>query len=180
MQFEKLPIEGLILIKPDVFSDERGYFFESFHLKKFEEAGLHFHFIQDNESLSKKNVLRGLHFQNPPHEQGKLVRVMQGALLDVVVDLRTNSAAYGNHIKVELNDENHFMLWIPAGFAHGFLSLKDNTVFCYQCTGFYNKLSDNGILWNDKDLNIDWGIDRPIVSAKDQNLISFKDFKSPF
>ena len=180
MQFEKLPIEGLILIKPDVFSDDRGYFFESYHLIKFETAGLHFDFVQDNESLSNKNVLRGLHFQNPPHGQGKLVRVMQGAVTDVVVDIRKDSPSFGKYFKTELNDKNHFMLWIPPGFAHGFVALKDHTVFCYQCTGFYNRQTENGILWNDEDLNIDWGIDRPIISEKDLFLPSWKNLGSLF
>ncbi|MFI5217899.1 MAG: dTDP-4-dehydrorhamnose 3,5-epimerase [Bacteroidia bacterium] len=180
MIFEKLSIEGLVLIRPDVLQDNRGYFYESFHYEKFAEAGLHLDFVQDNESLSSKNVLRGLHFQHPPFEQGKLVRVMHGAVLDVVVDLRKNSASYGKHYKVELNDTNHTMLWIPPGFAHGFLALSDESVFCYKCTGVYNKQSEFGIIWNDKDLNIDWGITNPVVSAKDLELGRFKDYISVF
>lgn len=180
MVFEKLLIEGLILIKPDVYYDDRGYFFESYHKNKFIEGGLHFDFIQNNESLSNKNVLRGLHFQNPPDEQGKLVRVMHGAVLDVVVDIRKNSKTYGKHYKVELNDRNHYLFWIPPGFAHGFLSLEDKTVFCYQCTSFYNKQSEDGILWDDKDLNINWGITNPIVSEKDLQFTEFRKLKTSF
>lgn len=178
MKFTSLELNGLALIEPEIFTDERGYFFESYHQKKFAEAGLNFEFVQDNESLSNKSILRGLHFQHPPYAQGKLVRVMHGAVLDVVIDIRKNSPTCGKHFKIELNDRNHYMLWIPPGFAHGFLALEDKTVFCYQCTEFYNKQAESGILWNDAELAINWGIDNPVVSAKDQQLSGFSELKS--
>ncbi len=181
MQIETTPIEGLLIIKPKVFFDPRGYFFENYNQKTFEEAGLgNLYFVQDNQSLSQAGILRGLHFQAPPHQQGKLVRVIKGAALDVVVDVRKNSPTYGQHYKLELTEENFLMFWIPPGFAHGFLTLKDDTIFCYKCTGLYNKESEMGILWNDPQLNIDWGITDPILSDKDKENSSFQNFNSPF
>jgi dTDP-4-dehydrorhamnose 3,5-epimerase len=137
-------------------------------------------FLQDNESCSHKGVLRGLHFQNPPHAQGKLVRVVKGRVLDVAVDIRKNSSTYGQYISVELSALNHEMLWIPEGFAHGFLSLDDDTIFQYKCTNNYNKESEGGLLWDDESLNINWGIENPIVSEKDMELISFTSLISKF
>ncbi len=180
MEIIKTKIEGLLIIKPQVFIDDRGYFYESYNKPKFEAAGLDMNFVQDNESKSQKGVLRGIHFQKPPFAQGKLVRVVKGAVLDVAVDLRPNSKTYGQWEAVELTEENKLLYWIPAGFGHGFATLKDDTIFSYKCTNVYNKDSEGSILWNDKILNIDWGIDNPILSDKDIDAPVFKDFKSPF
>lgn len=181
MEITKTEIEGLIIIEPKVFKDERGYFLETYSEEKWERA---FKkppiFVQDNESLSKKNVLRGLHFQAPPYAQGKLVRVTSGAVIDVAVDLRKASPTYGKHVSVLLSDANKKQFYIPPGFAHGFLALEENTRFSYKCTNHYNKNSEGSILWNDKDLNIDWGENKPQVSQKDAESISFIKFESPF
>ena len=174
----KLP--GLLIIDPKVFGDKRGYFFESFNKKIFDEAGLELNFVQDNESRSTKGVLRGLHFQEPPYDQGKLVRVVRGAVLDVSVDIRKESSTYGQWAAFELSEQNKRMLWMPSGFAHGFVTLEDDTVFIYKCTNFYNRESESSIIWNDPDLNIEWDIDDPLISEKDLQAPSFKDLKSPF
>lgn len=176
MKVNKLPLDGCLLIETDVFPDSRGYFYELFNENRFRDAGINTEFVQDNLSMSKKNVLRGLHFQLPPHEQGKLVRVISGSVLDVMVDIRPESPTYGKNHSVVLSDTNKLMLWIPPGFAHGFLALDDNTIFYYKCTAFYNKQSEKGIIWNDKELGIDWGIENPIVSDKDLELNNFRDF----
>ncbi len=167
MQVIPTEFEGLYIIQPKCFEDERGYFFESYNENEFKKAGLHLNFVQDNQSLSQKGVLRGLHFQNPPFAQGKLVRVIKGAVLDIVVDIRKKSPTFGKHFALELNEQNKTMLYIPEGFAHGFLTLQDNTIFFYKCTNFYNKASEDCILWNDPALNIDWGVSNPLVSEKD-------------
>ena len=180
MEVIKPPIEGLLVIKPKVFGDDRGYFFESWSEKSFFEYGLDLNFVQDNQSLSSKGVLRGLHFQNPPFAQGKLVRVIKGAVLDVVVDIRKESSTYGQYFSIELNEENKTIFWIPPGFAHGFITLEDDTVFTYKCTRVYNSASEEALLWNDKYLNIDWGAINPLVSSKDLVAGSFKNFKSQF
>jgi dTDP-4-dehydrorhamnose 3,5-epimerase len=180
MKITTTPIEGLLIIEPQVFKDERGYFYESYNINKFKEAGINENFIQDNQSLSQKGAIRGLHFQAAPFEQGKLVRVVQGAVFDVVVDIRKNSSTYGQHFDVELTEENMLMFYIPAGFAHGFETLADNTIFQYKCTNVYDKTSEGGIYWNDSDLNIKWQTKFPIVSAKDQELPTFNTFVSPF
>jgi dTDP-4-dehydrorhamnose 3,5-epimerase len=181
MEIIKTKIEGLLIVKPQVFEDERGYFFESYNKERFRNAGLDLTFVQDNESKSQKNVLRGLHFQRPPYAQGKLVRVVKGAVLDVAVDLRKDSATYGQWEAVELSEENKLMYWIPPGFAHGFLTLRDETVFTYKCTQVYNRESEGSILWNDPDIAIDWGIkETPILSEKDLMAPRFADFVSPF
>ena len=181
MKFTTQSIEDVILIEPTIHGDDRGYFVETFRQDLFEEAiGYQVNFVQDNESKSNKGVLRGLHFQKPPFTQGKLVRVMHGAVLDVAVDLRKNSPTYGQWESVELNHNNKWMYWIPPGFAHGFVTLEDNTVFFYKCTNIYNKESEDSIQWNDPDLNIDWKIDNPILSDKDKSGPLFKDFKSLF
>jgi len=181
MELIKTKIQDLYIIKPDVFEDERGYFFESFNKEKFKALGLDTDFVQDNESKSQKNVLRGLHFQNPPFAQGKLVRVVKGAVLDVAVDLRLKSATYGQWEAVELSEENKLMYWIPPGFAHGFLTLRDDTVFTYKCTNIYNKESEGSILWNDSSLNIEWNLSqKPILSQKDKESPIFSDFISLF
>ena len=180
MEIIYTPIEGLLIIKPDVFEDGRGYFFESFNQEKFITAGLDFKFVQDNESMSKKGVLRGLHFQAPPFAQGKLVRVIRGSVLDVAVDIRNGSPTYGKWESVILSGTNKLMYWIPAGFAHGFATLEDDTIFFYKCTGIYNKQSEGSILWNDPDINIDWGIKNPVISEKDKDPQGFGRFVSPF
>jgi dTDP-4-dehydrorhamnose 3,5-epimerase len=180
MTVDRFEIEGLLLIKPAVFSDERGLFYETYSSNKYSAYGIPTSFMQDNESISKKNVLRGLHFQSPPHDQGKLVRVIKGAAIDVAVDIRKQSPTYGKYIMVELSEENKFQFWIPSGFAHGFLSLTDETIFSYKCTNLYNKESESGLLWNDKDINIQWNIENPIVSEKDIQLAPFNSFNSPF
>ena len=180
MEIIRLSIDGLLLIKPKIFSDERGYFFESWSEEYFAENGLDLNFVQDNQSFSNKGVLRGLHFQNPPFAQGKLVRVIKGSVLDVVVDIRKDSATYGKHFSIELNEENKTIFWIPPGFAHGFIALEDDTIFNYKCTGVYNAASEEMLLWSDKYLDIDWGAINPLVSDKDLIAGSFKNFKSQF
>jgi dTDP-4-dehydrorhamnose 3,5-epimerase len=180
MEVIKTSLEGLLIIKPAVFADDRGYFFESYNEEKFKAAGLAVNFLQDNESKSKKGVLRGLHFQAPPFGQGKLVRVMRGAVLDVAVDIRKNSPTYGKWDSIVLSGENKWMFWIPAGFAHGFVTLEDDTVFFYKCTNVYNKSSEGSIIWNDTDLGIDWGIRDPLISEKDSLSPRFNDFVSPY
>ena len=178
---EEIAINGLILIKPKAFEDDRGMFFESYNSSKFNDLiTKNTVFSQDNISISKKNVLRGLHFQKPPKSQGKLVQVIKGSVLDVAVDIRSNSPTYGQHYKVELNDKNRLQLWIPEGFAHGFVALEDNTLFSYKCTSAYSKLDEMDLLWNDPLLNIDWGISSPLLSGKDQLASTFENFNSPF
>jgi len=180
MEIIKTPLEGLLVIKPRVFGDDRGYFFESWSKQSFTEIGLDLDFVQDNQSLSAKGVLRGLHFQNPPYAQGKLVRVIKGAVLDIAVDIRKDSPTYGQHFSVELSEKNKTIVWIPPGFAHGFLTFEDNTIFTYKCTGVYNKESEGALLWNDEDLNINWKVNDPLVSEKDLVAGNFKDFVSKF
>ena len=180
MQIEKTEIEGLLIIKPKVFEDDRGHFFESFNKTVFFKNGLSLEFVQDNQSLSNKNVLRGLHFQTPPYAQGKLIRVIKGSVLDVAVDIRKSSPTYGKHISIELSEYNKMMFYIPEGFAHGFLTLEDNTIFSYKCTNFFNKESEGSLFWNDRDLNINWGITNPILSDKDKVAPLFNSFNSPF
>ena len=172
-------IEGVKIFEPRVFSDNRGYFFESFNQKGFEEAiGEKIEFVQDNESVSKKGVIRGLHFQHPPFSQGKLVRVNKGSVIDVAVDLRKSSPTYGKFVTVELSAENKRQLWIPAGFAHGFSSLEDDTQFLYKCTDYYHPQSEATLLYSD--FQIDWKVEHPIVSDKDQVGEPFSNFVTPF
>ncbi|MCB0824192.1 MAG: dTDP-4-dehydrorhamnose 3,5-epimerase [Bacteroidales bacterium] len=180
MKLIKTEIEGLLIIEPTVFADQRGYFFESFRLDKLQEFGVEEKFVQDNESKSQKNVLRGLHFQRYPFAQGKLVKVVKGGVLDVAVDIRKDSPTYGKWFSHELNEDNKTMLWIPPGFAHGFLTLRDDTIFQYKCTNYYDKASEGSIRWNDPDVNILWNVENPIVSEKDQQAPFLKDFISPF
>lgn len=178
---EKLALEGLILLKPEIFSDDRGLFLETFNTQRFNDiVGENTAFFQDNISLSKCNVLRGLHFQKPPMAQGKIVQVLTGRVLDVVVDIRKNSPTYGQHYKKELSQENKFQLWIPPGFAHGFIALEDQTIFSYKCTNVYSKKDEMDLLWNDSRLNIDWGNDDPLLSEKDKMATPFNNFNSPF
>ena len=172
--------EGLISIYPAVFGDDRGFFLESFNQAKYASIIPDLDFVQDNLSKSKKGVLRGLHFQAPPFDQGKLVQVITGSVLDVAVDIRKNAPSYGKHFKIILNSTERNQLWIPPGFAHGFVSLEDDTIFSYKCTNSYSKEHEGCILWNDLDLGIDWEIDQPLISPKDQEGTFFKDFISPF
>ncbi len=181
MEAKETNINGVFLIKPQVFEDNRGYFFENFNSNKFNEAtGLDVHFVQDNQSLSSKNVLRGLHFQHPPFAQAKLVSVIKGEVLDVVVDIRKESDTYGEYVAAYLTEKNHHQLYIPEGMAHGFLTLKDDTIFAYKCSNYYHKDSEDGIIWNDSNLNIGWNIKNPLVSEKDQLMQNFSSFVSPF
>jgi dTDP-4-dehydrorhamnose 3,5-epimerase len=173
-------MDGPLVLQPKVFYDERGYFYETYNADVFNKAGINATFVQDNQSLSQKGALRGLHFQAPPFEQGKLVRVIKGAVYDVIVDIRKNSPTYGQHYGIELTEENFTMFWVPPGFVHGFVTIKDDTVFAYKCTNVYSKASEGGIVWNDADLAINWNEANPLVSEKDQVLPNFKNFVSPF
>ena len=173
-------IPDLVEIEPTVYGDSRGSFFVPHHKQLFIDNGLDLDFVQDNQSISSKGVLRGLHFQKPPFAQGKLVRVVSGAVMDVAVDIRKGSPTYGEHHKVLLTGENNKMFWVPKGFAHGFLTLEDNTIFSYKCTGYYNLASEGSVLWDDKDLNIDWGIKDPILSEKDKIAPIFKELQTEF
>jgi dTDP-4-dehydrorhamnose 3,5-epimerase len=180
VEIEEKEIKGLIEIFPKVFGDQRGFFLETFNASRYNDILRNIQFVQDNFSSSNKGVLRGLHFQNPPYSQGKLVQVITGLALDVAVDLRRNSETYGQHVKVLLSAEKRNQFWIPEGFAHGFIALEDNTIFSYKCTNYYNPQSEVTILWNDRNLKIDWQIDNPIISPKDKEGVLFKDFNTPF
>ncbi len=169
-EFDSLKIPGLVKIRPKVFEDTRGYFMETFKQSDFEGHGIGEQFRQDNHSLSKKNVIRGLHYQVPPVEQGKLVTVLKGCAWDVVVDIRRDSPHFLKWVGVELSDRNHVMLYIPPGFAHGFAALSDEVLLVYKCTSEYAPRQDRGIRWNDPDLNIPWPVKTPIVSDKDTQL----------
>src|ERR1700712_3674193 len=174
MEFRELKIKGLFEITPRKFKDDRGYFFESFNDKTFKEAGLDLKFLQDNQSFSIPGVIRGWHFQKPPFEQGKLVRVLKGKILDVAVDIRPGSPTYGQGESVILDDEKSNMLYVPEGFAHGFAVLEESMVL-YKCTNIYNKASESGINWADPQLKIDWQVENPTVSDKDIELKFLKD-----
>lgn len=180
MEYKEHYLKGIIEYTPKKFGDSRGWFMESYNRQALEKLGINAAFVQDNQSFSTKNVLRGLHFQKPPFAQAKLVRVLSGRALDVVVDIRRDSATYGQHLTVVLDAEQSNQLFIPAGFAHGFLTLEDNTTFFYKCSDYYNKESEGGLLWNDPELGIDWNVADPIVSDKDLVQPTFKDFVSPF
>ena len=175
MEITKTYLEGLLVIKPDVFADERGYFFESFNSQKFEGNNIETNFVQDNISKSYKGTVRGLHYQVGDKAQGKLCHVLSGKVLDVAVDLRLNSPTFGKHFAIELSEENHLQLWIPVGFAHGFSVLSDIVIFQYKCTNFYSKENERSILYNDPVLNIDWKVTNPIVSAKDIKAKQFQE-----
>lgn len=181
MTIETTPLNGLFVIEPRIFKDARGYFFESYSQLKFNEVLPDVLFVQDNQSLSHQGVLRGLHFQHPPHAQGKLVRVISGAVYDVAVDIRKSSPTYGKWFGIELTDRNFKMLYIPPGFAHGFLTLEHNTVFSYKCTSSYNAQAEDALLWNDSDINITWPITvQVLVSEKDLAAKTLNEFNSPF
>lgn len=178
----KTDIEGVVVIEPRVFDDARGYFFESYSKRRFDEAVRPVEFVQDNESMSTRGVIRGLHFQRPPFSQSKLVRCVRGAVLDVVVDIRRGSPTYGRHVAVELTGENRRQLFVPRGFAHGFAVLSDEAVFQYKCDNYYHPESEGGISIADHSLGIDWRIDpaEAILSEKDLRNPMFSDFESPF
>lgn len=181
MEVKQYPLAGLVEFTPRVFADDRGVFFETFSARLMAKAGAAAEWVQDNQSTSKKGVLRGLHFQCPPQAQAKLVRVGLGRALDVAVDLRKASPTYGQHQLVELAAERGNMLYIPAGFAHGFMALDDDTIFLYKCSDYYAPATEGGLRWNDADLGIDWGQEvEPLVSGKDNELPAFRDFVSPF
>lgn len=180
MTIEKTPLEGLLVIKPAVFKDSRGYFFESFNKEKYRDSGLNPDFVQDNISKSCKNTLRGLHYQIGEFAQGKLCHVIYGKVLDVAVDIRKNSLTFGKHFSAELSDENNIQLWIPSGFAHGFSVLSDEAIFHYKCTQFYNKQSERSINYSDPQLAIDWKVSNPIVSEKDMQAKNLSDVSDLF
>ncbi len=180
MNVARTAIEGLLVIEPDIYRDERGYFFESFNSSRYREAGIPDAFVQDNVSVSKKGVIRGLHYQTSPFAQGKLVSVLRGRVMDVAVDIRTGSPTYGKHVAVELSADNHRQFWIPAGFAHGFAALEDNTIFSYKCTNAYSKGYDRGIRFDDPAVGIDWGVTERIVSEKDQRHPLLSEISSEF
>jgi len=172
MNVIELEIKGLYIIEPKIFEDDRGYFYESYNKEQLLKYGIDIEFVQDNQSLSHKNVLRGLHYQNEPYAQDKLVRVIKGSVIDIAVDIRKDSPTYGKWIKVFLSEKNKLSFLIPKGFAHGFITLEDNTIFSYKCSNVYNKQSEGGIIWNDPTIDIDWGVDIEdiIISDKDSIL----------
>jgi len=175
MQIKRFDIEGLLEIIPDIYEDDRGYFFESFNSKILQKEGLNVNFVQDNQSFSHKGILRGIHYQRKPFEQGKLVRVIKGRVLDVAVDLRSDSRTFGMHQKIILDGKTNNFLYVPEGFGHAFYTLEDS-IFFYKCTNFYSKEHETGITWNDPDLAIDWNVDNPSLSDKDSALQSLKSF----
>jgi dTDP-4-dehydrorhamnose 3,5-epimerase len=182
MPFKETGIQGLFVFEPKVLSDERGYFYESYNENIFNDFGITTRFVQDNQSYSKKNTIRGLHYQLNPNAQAKLVRVIYGEVLDVAVDLRRHSPTYGKHFSVRLSADNHLQLYIPRGFAHGYSVLSETAIFFYKCDGFYHKESERGILYNDPDLTIDWLVNEQdaIVSQKDKLNVSFHSAESNF
>ena len=182
MEAIKTDIEGVYIIEPKVFKDQRGYFFESYNKLSLESLGIDYTFVQDNQSKSSYGVIRGLHFQKPPHAQTKLLRVVGGKIIDVAVDIRKGSPTYGKHVAVELSAENFKQLLIPTGFAHGFSVLSETAIVQYKCTDYYHPETEGGIMFNDSDIDIDWGIplDEAVVSDKDLKHPSFAEFESPF
>lgn len=182
MEVIQTAIEGLVIIEPKIFKDARGYFFESFSQREFDEKVRKINFVQDNESMSSYGVMRGLHFQRPPFTQSKLVRCVKGRVLDVAVDIRKESPTYGRHVAVELSEENHRQFFVPRGFAHGFAVLSKTAVFQYKCDNFYTPEADSGISLQDESLGIDWRIpiSHAILSEKDTKHLCLKDFDSPF
>ncbi len=180
MKIISTSIPDLLIIQPQVFGDQRGYLYEAYNKHKFQAQGLELDFVQDNISKSDKNVVRGLHFQKPPYAQGKLVSVLRGAVIDIGLDIRRDSPTYGQHHAVLLSEENKTRFWVPPGFAHGFVTLEDETIFAYKCTDFYYPEAEGAILWNDPLLNIDWQVSDPILSQRDQAALPFSEFESPF
>lgn len=182
MEIIKTALDGVVIIEPKIFKDTRGYFFESFSQREFEEKVRPIKFVQDNESMSSYGVMRGLHFQKPPFTQSKLVRCVKGKVLDVAVDIRKGSPTYGRHVAVELTEDNHRQFFIPKGFAHGFVVLSETAVFQYKCDEFYHPEADGGISIKDESLGIDWkiSIDKALLSEKDIKHLCLKEFDSPF
>jgi dTDP-4-dehydrorhamnose 3,5-epimerase len=180
MKFNRTELEGVLIIEPDVFSDDRGFFFESYSKMKYQNEGLNFDFVQDNISKSVKGTIRGLHYQVGEFTQGKLCQVIQGRVYDVAVDIRFGSPTFGKYVGVELSGENHKQLWIPPGFAHGFSVLSDEAIFMYKCTNYYSKKDERAILYNDIDLGINWKVEIPIVSQKDLLAKKFKEIEKDF
>ena len=173
-------ISDLLIVESNVFEDERGYFFEAFNANRWNENGVPIQIAQTNISKSQKDVVRGLHFQNPPFAQGKLIRVLKGAVLDVAVDIRKNSVSYGKYVAIELTEDNKLGLWVPPGFAHGFKTIAEDTLFYYDCTDVYNRESEGSVRWNDPDIGIDWKIENPIISEKDAIAPFFRELESQF
>jgi dTDP-4-dehydrorhamnose 3,5-epimerase len=182
MQALQTKIPGLLIIEPSVFADQRGFFFESYSQQKYQKLGIHSSFVQDNVSASVRGVVRGLHYQLGPDTQAKLIHVLKGKVLDVAVDLIQGSPTFGEHLKLEISDENHRQFFVPRGFAHGFSVLSEEVIFSYKCDNYYNKDAERGINYNDPDLNIDWQIpgEEIIISPKDQALPSFKEAECNF
>ena len=181
MNFEFTEISGLVVLTPDIFNDDRGYFFESYSKKTLSEIlNIELNFVQDNESYSMHGVVRGLHYLLPPFEQGKLVRIIKGAVKDIAVDIRENSPTYGSYFSIELNDINKKQIYIPPGFAHGFVTISESAILNYKCTNFYNKESEGGIIFSDPFLKIDWEMDELLVSEKDKILPFFGEHRKYF
>ena len=180
METIELEIKGVFLIKPQIFGDQRGWFYETYNEERYKAAGITETFVQDNQSFSQKNVVRGLHFHKPPFTQAKLVSVIQGKVLDVAVDLRKGSPTYGKYVSALLTGENHHQLFVPKGFAHGFSVLEDDTIFAYKCSALYNKASEGSIIFNDPDIGVDWLVTNPITSDKDKLGATLKYFVTPF
>jgi len=180
LKVSKTEIAGLLIIEPDVFSDDRGFFFESYSKIRYDGLGIKYDFVQDNFSKSKMGTIRGLHYQIGDKAQGKLCQVIEGEVLDVAVDIRFNSPTFGKYFSLILNSEKKSQLWIPPGFAHGFSVLSEEAIFSYKCTNYYNKAKERSILYNDPDINIDWKIPNPIVSEKDLNATRFKNIEKDF
>lgn len=178
--FERLAIPDVVLIKPDIFSDKRGFFLELYKYSSFSDFGIKEHFIQDNLSYSIKNVLRGLHYQKNPKAQGKLVKCLYGSIFDVAVDIRKGSSTYGKWVGIELSSENNYMLYIPQGFAHGFVVISNNATVIYKCTEEYSPEDDRGIIWNDPDISIQWPVKEPILSEKDKRHPLLRDADNNF
>ena len=180
MKVTKTEIPGLLIVQPDVFIDSRGYFFESYNKKRYTEFGIPDNFVQDNISKSNKGTVRGLHYQVGEKAHGKLCQVIEGEVLDVAVDIRSNSPTFGKHFSLILNSETKYQLWIPVGFAHGFSVLSDEAIFSYKCSNYYSKADERSIIFYDTDLKIDWKIESPIVSEKDLQAANFKDIEKDF
>jgi dTDP-4-dehydrorhamnose 3,5-epimerase len=180
MQFDPLSLDGAFIITPPIFHDERGHFTITYQEKAFAEHGLSTDWVQDNQSFSQQGVVRGFHFQMPPHTEAKLIRVLHGEIMDVIVDLRTQSATFGQWHQVTLSVENRQMLYVPRGFGHGFCVMSEAAVVSYKVDNHYTPQAGAGILWDDPTLNVPWPVDAPILSDKDQQLPKFNDFRSPF
>jgi len=176
MNVKETKLAGVLVLEPDVFSDERGFFLETWNSARYENAGIGGPFVQDNISFSKRGVLRGLHFQYP-QSQGKLIQVLSGEVVDIAVDVRVGSPTFGHWVSEVLSDANHRQIYIPPGFAHGYCVTSETAIFSYKCTDYYNPETENGIIWNDPDLNIDWSIKEPILSPKDKEYPRLKDFQ---